>query len=146
MPLTAPRAADIMRAWVATTGIGPPRVRSLDLRRMPRCITVLSFCLHFADPKIGSVLVTRCSVSLPPFLLSSISLSLTPLLSVLSRFISRTPRRTAIRSTPKSTSAFLSLVSFTRARCRCSFCPQTQSAASLIRSISERSFLSAISR
>lgn len=75
MPLTARRAADIMRAWVATTGIGPPRVRFLDLRRMPRCIAGLSFCLHFADPKIGSVLVIRCPPSVSPLVLLSLSFS-----------------------------------------------------------------------
>lgn len=45
---------------------------------MPRCITGLSFCLHFAEPKIGSVLVTRCCVSvrLLPYPLFSLSLSI----------------------------------------------------------------------
>lgn len=44
------------------------RSRLLDLRYTPRCITGLSFRLHFAEPKIGSALVTRCC--LPPRSLS----------------------------------------------------------------------------
>lgn len=95
-----PRPADIMRAWAGTAGIGPPRSLLLDLRHMPRCITGLSFCLHFAEPKIGSALVTRCC--LPSFSLSLFLFLFLVLSRLRSLFIahSRIPTRRTIRSAP----------------------------------------------
>lgn len=93
--INMPWPADIMRAWAGTAGIGPPRSRLLDLRHMPRCITGLSFCLHFAEPKIGSALVTRCY--LPPF---SLCFSFLSLLRSLFIAHSRIPMRRTIRSAP----------------------------------------------
>lgn len=92
--INMPWPADIMRAWAGTAGIGPPDSRLLDLRHTPRCITGLSFCLHFAEPKIGSALVTRCC--LPP-------LSFSFCLAIFRAFVlssSRIPTRRTIRSAP----------------------------------------------
>jgi len=131
-----------MRAWAGTAGIGPPCLRLLDLRHTPRCIMGLSFCLHFAEPKIGSALVTRCC--LPP-LSFSISRSFAPSFSLYRAFAYSDTKNDPFG--PKSTSAFLSLP-ITRAGARCSMLVhfQTQSAAfASIRSISERSLLPTIS-
>lgn len=101
----------------------------------------LSFCLHFAEPKIGSALVTRCCLLLLSF---SASRSFASSFSLHCAFAYSYAENDPFG--PKSTSAFLSLP-ITRAGARCSMLVhfQTQSAAPSIRSISERSLLPAIS-
>lgn len=111
--INMPWPADIMRAWAGTAGIGPPCSRLLDLRHTLRCITGLSFCLHFAEPKIGSALVTRCC--LPPPLSFSVSRSFAPSFSLHRAFAYSVAENDPFG--PKSTSAFLSLL-ITRAGTR----------------------------